>query len=83
MEQDKVASLRQLGELKASGVLSEEEFEAEKAKVLAGSSTSAPMPASPDKTSQRGAGFYFLAVAAALGGAGGLWAIYDAVTYAG
>jgi hypothetical protein len=32
---DRIARLKQLGELKASGVLTEEEFAAEKAKVLA------------------------------------------------
>jgi hypothetical protein len=33
---DKLEQLRQLGELKASGVLTEAEFEAQKAKILAG-----------------------------------------------
>jgi membrane protease subunit (stomatin/prohibitin family) len=33
---DKMAKLQQLGELKAAGILTEEEFAAEKAKVLAG-----------------------------------------------
>jgi hypothetical protein len=33
---DKMAKLQQLGELKAAGVLTEEEFAAEKAKILAG-----------------------------------------------
>ena len=35
-EDDKLAQLKQLGELKASGVLTEAEFEAQKAKILAG-----------------------------------------------
>jgi hypothetical protein len=34
-EADKLAELTQLGELKASGVLTEAEFEAQKAKILA------------------------------------------------
>ncbi len=33
---DKLAQLKQLGDLKASGVLTEAEFEAQKAKILAG-----------------------------------------------
>jgi hypothetical protein len=33
-ESDKLAQLKQLGELKASGVLTEAEFEAQKAKIL-------------------------------------------------
>jgi Short C-terminal domain len=33
---DKLAQLKELGELKASGVLTEAEFEAQKAKILAG-----------------------------------------------
>jgi Short C-terminal domain len=33
---DKLEQLKQLGELKASGVLTEAEFEAQKAKILAG-----------------------------------------------
>lgn len=33
---DKMEQLKQLGELKASGVLTEAEFEAQKAKILAG-----------------------------------------------
>lgn len=33
-ESDKLAELKQLGELKASGVLTEAEFEAQKAKIL-------------------------------------------------
>jgi hypothetical protein len=33
---DKLAQLKQLGELKESGVLTEAEFEAQKAKILAG-----------------------------------------------
>jgi hypothetical protein len=33
---DKMAKLQQLGELKAAGILTEEEFAAEKAKILAG-----------------------------------------------
>lgn len=33
---DKIAQLKELGELKASGVLTEEEFQAEKAKILNG-----------------------------------------------
>ena len=33
---DKLAELKQLGELKAAGVLTEAEFEAQKAKILAG-----------------------------------------------
>lgn len=33
-EEDKLAQLRELGELKASGVLTEEEFESQKAKIL-------------------------------------------------
>lgn len=33
---DKLAQLKELGELKASGVLTDAEFEAQKAKVLAG-----------------------------------------------
>jgi hypothetical protein len=33
---DKLDQLKQLGELKASGVLTEAEFEAQKAKILAG-----------------------------------------------
>jgi hypothetical protein len=33
---DKLAQLKDLGELKASGILTEEEFEAQKAKILAG-----------------------------------------------
>ena len=33
---DKMAKLQQLGELKAAGILTEEEFAAEKAKVIAG-----------------------------------------------
>ena len=33
---DKLEQLKQLGELKASGVLSDAEFEAQKAKILAG-----------------------------------------------
>lgn len=35
-EGDKMAQLKQLGDLKAAGVLTEEEFQAEKAKILAG-----------------------------------------------
>jgi transcription initiation factor TFIID subunit TAF12 len=35
-ESDKLAQLKELGELKASGVLTEAEFEAQKAKILAG-----------------------------------------------
>jgi hypothetical protein len=35
-QDDKMAKLQQLGELKAAGVLTEEEFAAEKAKILAG-----------------------------------------------
>jgi hypothetical protein len=35
-QDDKMAKLTQLGELKAAGVLTEEEFAAEKAKILAG-----------------------------------------------
>jgi Short C-terminal domain len=35
-EPDKLEQLKQLGELKASGVLTEAEFEAQKAKILAG-----------------------------------------------
>jgi hypothetical protein len=35
-EQDKLDALKQLGELKASGILTEAEFEAQKAKILAG-----------------------------------------------
>jgi hypothetical protein len=35
-QEDKLEQLRQLGELKASGVLTEAEFEAQKAKILAG-----------------------------------------------
>jgi hypothetical protein len=34
--EDKLAELKQLGELKDSGVLTEAEFEAQKAKILAG-----------------------------------------------
>ena len=34
-QEDKLEQLKQLGELKASGVLTEAEFEAEKAKILA------------------------------------------------
>jgi Short C-terminal domain len=34
-EEDKLAQLKQLGELKASGVLTEAEFESQKAKILA------------------------------------------------
>jgi hypothetical protein len=33
---DRIAQLKELGELKASGVLTEEEFQAEKAKILNG-----------------------------------------------
>ena len=33
---DKIAQLQKLGELKASGVLTEEEFQAQKAKILSG-----------------------------------------------
>jgi len=33
---DKLAQLKDLGELKAAGILTEEEFEAQKAKILAG-----------------------------------------------
>ena len=33
---DKLAQLKELGELKTSGILTEEEFEAQKAKILAG-----------------------------------------------
>ncbi|HET9725244.1 MAG TPA: SHOCT domain-containing protein [Actinomycetota bacterium] len=33
---DKIAQLKELGELKASGVLTDAEFEAQKAKILAG-----------------------------------------------
>jgi hypothetical protein len=33
---DKLAKLKELGELKAQGILTEAEFEAEKAKILAG-----------------------------------------------
>lgn len=33
-EEDKLAQLKELGELKASGVLTEEEFEGQKAKIL-------------------------------------------------
>jgi Short C-terminal domain len=33
---DRLAQLRELGELRASGVLSDSEFEAQKAKILAG-----------------------------------------------
>ena len=33
---DKIAQLKELGELKAAGVLTEEEFQAEKAKILNG-----------------------------------------------
>jgi hypothetical protein len=33
-EEDKLAQLKQLGDLKASGVLTEEEFAAQKAKIL-------------------------------------------------
>jgi hypothetical protein len=36
MDQAKMDALKQLGELKASGVLTEEEFAAEKAKILNG-----------------------------------------------
>jgi Short C-terminal domain len=35
-QEDKLEQLKQLGELKASGVLTEAEFEAQKAKILAG-----------------------------------------------
>ena len=35
-QEDKLDKLKQLGELKASGVLTEEEFAAEKAKIMAG-----------------------------------------------
>lgn len=35
-ESDKLAQLKELGELKAAGVLTEEEFAAQKAKILAG-----------------------------------------------
>jgi hypothetical protein len=35
-EQEKIEQLRQLGELKSSGVLTVAEFEAQKAKILAG-----------------------------------------------
>jgi hypothetical protein len=35
-EQDKLDALKQLGDLKASGILNEAEFEAQKAKILAG-----------------------------------------------
>lgn len=35
-ETDKLAQLKELGELKASGVLTDAEFEAQKAKILAG-----------------------------------------------
>ncbi|HEY7197419.1 MAG TPA: SHOCT domain-containing protein [Gaiellaceae bacterium] len=35
-EPDKLEQLKQLGELKASGVLTDAEFEAQKAKILAG-----------------------------------------------
>jgi hypothetical protein len=35
-QDDKMAKLQQLGDLKAAGILTEEEFAAEKAKVLAG-----------------------------------------------
>lgn len=35
-QEDKLAQLKELGELKASGVLTEAEFEAQKAKILAG-----------------------------------------------
>lgn len=35
-QDDTLAQLKQLGELKASGVLTEEEFEAQKAKILGG-----------------------------------------------
>ncbi len=35
-QEDTLAQLKELGELKASGVLTEEEFEAQKAKILAG-----------------------------------------------
>lgn len=35
-EEEKLAELKELGELKASGVLTEEEFEAQKAKILGG-----------------------------------------------
>jgi Short C-terminal domain len=34
--EDKIAQLKELGELKAAGVLTEAEFEAQKAKILAG-----------------------------------------------
>lgn len=34
--EDRLAKLKELGELKAAGVLTEAEFEAEKAKILAG-----------------------------------------------
>lgn len=34
--EDKIAQLKQLGELKASGILTDAEFEAQKAKILAG-----------------------------------------------
>jgi Short C-terminal domain len=34
--EDKLAQLKQLGELKTSGILTEAEFEAQKAKILAG-----------------------------------------------
>jgi hypothetical protein len=34
--EDKLAQLKELGELKAAGVLTEAEFEAQKAKILAG-----------------------------------------------
>ena len=35
-QDDKLAQLKELGELKAAGVLTEAEFEAQKAKILAG-----------------------------------------------
>jgi hypothetical protein len=35
-QEDKLEQLKQLGELKASGVLTDAEFEAQKAKILAG-----------------------------------------------
>jgi hypothetical protein len=35
-QDDKLAQLKELGELKASGILTEAEFEAQKAKILAG-----------------------------------------------